>query len=563
MKRIDQGIDLRIEQGIDQRNGQHIHQNSGQGRAWMPFRGRLRWLGMAALALSALGLAPAMHADEAGQPGRAVRLSYVDGQVRITQAGQVVADQAIINTPLFEGMQLSTSNDGKAEIQFEDGSVARLSPDSSLTLTALRGQGANGDAEMTVDGGLVYFELQGTSESGQMAVHFGDATATASGFTVLRVKMDTPPGELAVFSGNAHVERGNGALALDLHGGESVTLNATSPSLYVLAESVDPDSWDAWNSDRDQALTQQASTQTEVPGDVSPDESQNPAWSDLDANGNWYNVPGQGYVWSPYDASNAGWDPYGYGNWIFNPGYGYIWASGYSWGYLPYQCGAWNFYDGFGWGWAPGMNGCQPWWGTGYYGGPRFGNYLPGGYRLPHRPIAPRGPRYGHPIPMIAVNRHFDAHGGGLPLRDRNTPVTIGGSTVRALHPMPMQPGYGRPGTGFANRERTIYGNGYPNDNASHRPENAGTPRPGNTVNRGAYTAPPAGGRMENHPQPGVRSYSPPPQRSYSPPPAPRSSPPPSRPAGGFGGGAPHGGGGGGGGGGGAPHGGGGGGVHK
>ncbi|HEX4030384.1 MAG TPA: FecR family protein [Terracidiphilus sp.] len=544
---------------IDQHIDQNIDQNTGQGKGWMPLRSATRWLSMAALALAALGLAPvAAHADDAGQPGRAVRLSYVDGQVRITQAGQVVADQAIINTPLFEGMQLSTSNDGKAEIQFEDGSVARLSPDSSVTLTALRGEGANGDVEMTVDGGLVYFELQGTSDSGQMAVHFGDATATASGFTVLRVKMDTPPGELAVFSGNAHVDRGNGALALDLHGGESVTLNATSPGLYVQAESIDPDSWDAWNSDRDQALTQQASTQTEAAGNVAPDESQNPAWSDLDANGNWYNVPGEGYVWSPYAAANTGWDPYGYGDWIFNPGYGYIWASGYSWGYLPYQCGAWNFYNGFGWGWAPGMGGCQPWWGGGgFYGGPRFGSHLPGGYRLPRRPIAPRGPRNGHPIPMIAVNRHFDMHGGGLPLRDRNTPVSIAGSTVRALHPMPVQPGSGRPGDSFANRERTIYGNGYANENTAHRTGDIGTPRPGYTVNRGAQ-APSAGGEMRNHPQPGVRSYSPPPQRSYSPPPAPRNSPPPSRPSGGggFSGGGSHGGGGGGG----APRGGGGGG---
>ena len=83
-------------------------------------------------------------------------------------------------------------------------------------------------------------------------------------------------------------------------------------------------------------------------------DSSNPAWNDLDANGSWYNVPGQGNVWSPYDASDPSWDPYGNGYWMFTPGYGYIWASAYSWGYMPYQCGLWNWYDGFGWGWAPG-----------------------------------------------------------------------------------------------------------------------------------------------------------------------------------------------------------------
>jgi hypothetical protein len=511
-----------------------------------------------------------------------VRLSYVEGQVRLTQGGQVIADQAAVNTPLFEGMQLSTADDGKAEIQFEDGSVARLSPDTTLTITALHGEGANGEAEMSVNGGLAYFELQGSSASGQMAVHFGDTVATASGFTVLRVKMDTPPGEVAVFSGNTHLERANGALTLDLHGGENVTLSASAPGLYVLAESIDPDSWDAWNSDRDQALTTQASAETGAASNIAPNDTQNPAWSDLDANGNWYNVPGQGYVWSPYDASNSGWDPYGYGNWIFSPGYGYIWASGYNWGYLPYSCGAWNFYNGFGWGWAPGLGGCQPWWGSGYYGGPRFGSFLPGGYRPPRRPGFPRGgpwngPGRAHPIPMIAVNRHFNGGGDNFPQRSRNGQVNIAGSTVQALHPMPSRPGYeNRPASVFASHEGTFYGNNARQAN-NNQPINVGTPRPGYTVNRGAYAPPAAGYQNQNHPQPGARTFSqpgagnagaPPQQapRSFSPPPA------PSHPSGGGGfngggGGAPHGGGGGGfsgggggGGGGGAPHGGGGGG---
>jgi len=533
------------------------------------------WCALAVLIVGICSLAQTGRADEPqpqGQPGRALRLSYVDGQVKLSQNGQMIADQAAINTPLFQGMQLSTGDDGKAEIQFEDGSVARLSPDTTLTITALRGEGANGDAELSVDGGLAYFELQGTQESGQVSVHFGDTETTASGFTVLRVKMDTPPGEVAVFSGNAHLERGNGALALDLHGGEAVTLSASSPSLYVLAESIDPDSWDAWNSDRDQALTAQASTQTGAANNIAPNDSQNPAWSDLDANGNWYDVPGQGYVWSPYDAANAGWDPYGYGNWIYSPGYGYIWASGYNWGYLPYSCGAWNFYDGFGWGWAPGIGGCNPWWGTGSYGGPRFGGYLPGGYRPPRRPGFPgRFPRPGHPIPMIAVNRHFKGDGGNFPLRDRNSQVTIAGSTVHALRPLPSHPTYEqRPGAVFAAHEGMMYGNA--GRQQQPQPGLAGTPRPGYSVNRGGYPASggfqqnrpaPGSGFQQNRPAPGGPGSS---QPRYNPPPqAPRSAPAPapSRPSGGgggFGGGAPHGGGGGFSGGGGAPHGGGGGG---
>ena len=250
---------------------------------------------------------------------------------------------------------------------------------------------------LVLNSGLAYFEFQGGGQAGQMSVQFGDAQVTTSGFTVFRVGMDNPPGQVAVFSGNAHLESAGGNVAADLHGGESIALNGASPANYQLAESIEPDSWDEWNSDRDQALTTEAASQTGATANLG--EPQNPAWNDLDANGNWYDVPGQGYVWSPYEAANAAFDPYGYGNWMWTPGYGYLWVSGYPWGYMPFQCGAWNYFDGFGWGWAPGFGGCSPWWGSGFYGGPNFGR-VPPGYRPIPRPILPRRPINGRPVPL-------------------------------------------------------------------------------------------------------------------------------------------------------------------
>ena len=164
-------------------------------------------LSVAAILLSWLALTPTLRADDAQPPARAVRLSNLDGQ--LAQGKQVLAPSAVANTPLFEGTVISTGDDGRAEVQFEDGSVARLSPNSSMTLTALRGSGANGVAEITLESGLGYFELQGAGQSGEIKVEFGDSVVAPSGFSVLRISMDTPPGELAVFSGNAHLERGS------------------------------------------------------------------------------------------------------------------------------------------------------------------------------------------------------------------------------------------------------------------------------------------------------------------------------------------------------------------
>ncbi len=426
-------------------------------------------LGLAVLILGATVLTPVMRADDAGQgTGGAARLSSVEGQVRLSQGGQVIADPAVVNAPLFAGTRVETGDDGKAEIQFDDGSVARLSPDSAVTLNAVDSQGGTA---IVLEGGLSYFELQGGGQGGQMRVVFGDSAATATGFTVMRIKMDNPPGELAVFSGNAHLDRGN-SVALDLHGGESVALNGTDPSQYNMTETIEPDSWDAWNSDRDQALNAEAADQTGAANNFVNSNGPNPAWNDLDANGNWYNVPGQGYVWSPYDASNAGWDPYGNGNWMFTPGYGYIFVSGYPWGYMPYQCGMWNYYDGFGWGWAPGMGmdmrmgGCHPWWGRGGYGGLNIGR-APAGYRAISMPRAPGG--FGRTPPkVISVNRNgFNGGTGGVPVRNINAPVVIGGHTVMPLRPMPTHQAYRPTDSGYVYRST----GGYP-----------GSRTPGNSV---------------------------------------------------------------------------------
>ncbi|MGD0520645.1 MAG: FecR family protein [Terracidiphilus sp.] len=415
-------------------------------------------LGLAALALGAVSLAPVLCAEDAALPARAVRLSSVDGQVQLLLSKQVLADQAVANMPLFEGTEVVTADDGRAEIQFEDGSVARLSPNSSLVLTILRGQGGTGDAEIALEGGLGYFELQGSGHAGPIRIRFGDSVVTASGFTVLRINLDNPPGELAVFSGNARVERGN-VLTLDLHGGESVAMSAADPGRYELAESIEPDSWDAWNSDRDQDLAAEAAVRTGAVNGL--EDSGNPAWNDLDANGSWYNVPDQGAIWSPYDAASPDWDPYGNGYWMSTPQFGYDWVSGYGWGYLPFQCGLWNYYSNFGWGWAPGSGGCLPWWRRGHYGGPNIGTGF-GGY---HPPLLPRrhpfggrnGVSGGGTPGLIAVNRRPSGGAAALPVRDRTTPVVIAGHTVQAIRPLNPRPQYDRSASGFVTHTASGY----------------------------------------------------------------------------------------------------------
>lgn len=455
-------------------------------------RGAVGLLGLAAI-LMATGGARADDSD-AQQAPRTVRLSLAEGHVQLFQGGQTITDQALLNTPLFEGAQISTADDAQAEVQFEDGSVVRVPPASSITLTVLK----QDETEVTLNSGIGYFELQGGSDN--FKVRFDGTVATASGSTVMRIRMDNPPGSIAVFSGNAHLES-NGAQA-DVAGGQSATFGTSSSRDFSVAENIEPDSWDAWNSDRDQA---QRATEAPTPPDNDIPNQNNPAWSDLNGNGAWYNVPDQGYVWSPYEASNPNWDPYGIGYWMYTPGPGYVWVSGYSWGYMPYQCGYWNWYDTFGWGWSPGQ--CQTWWGSGGGAGWCFNvRNSPRWYRLPVRPGPPhpRDPdpkRIVHaigPRPIIPVNRG-PQHGAPptLPPRDRVTPVLLGGKTVEPLRPVgrPVyhpQPVGGRPGYTVSGREFAPAGGG--RQDYVRQPGNGDASRPAPVYHTAPVVRPMPGG---------------------------------------------------------------------
>ncbi len=57
---------------------------------------------------------------------RAVRLSNVVGSVQILSGTETQFSQAYPNMPLMQGSTLKTGEDGRAEIQFEDGSTVRL-----------------------------------------------------------------------------------------------------------------------------------------------------------------------------------------------------------------------------------------------------------------------------------------------------------------------------------------------------------------------------------------------------------------------------------------------------
>jgi uncharacterized protein YaiE (UPF0345 family) len=329
---------------------------------------------------------------------RAVRLSNVQGAVQVLTGANVTFSQAQLNMPIVQGMKLVTAEDGRAEVQFEDGSVARVTPNSSITFAQVS---SNPDGStvtvIDADSGLTYYELNG--RAGQYTVRFGQDNVVPIDSSIFRLDLDSNPVGLAVMHGSVHISNDE-SLSADVHTNQSALFDEQNPNEYQLLQSVAANSWDQWNSDRDEALAELDENATGARASTgNPD---NPAWSDLDAYGDWYNVPGYGEGWAPSGVGQD-WDPYGIGSWGYYGGIGYTWISGYPWGWWPYHCGAWSWFGSFGWMWFPGNCG---------WGGVGFGWYpygviwhVPPGYKCPLRPV--HNPAHG-PIPhepLIAVNR--------------------------------------------------------------------------------------------------------------------------------------------------------------
>ncbi|WP_263375151.1 DUF6600 domain-containing protein [Granulicella aggregans] len=440
------------------------------------------------------------------KPFRTARLTYLAGDVRVEQSGTLSGSKAVVNLPLVEGAVLSTGDDGEAEVEFEDGSLLRLTPHSGAGLVNL-GIDSSGEYQtrITILGGLAYVELRGGTKYHYLVDVGGDEISPIEN-AIVRVNYDQAPASISILDGSAHLVAASGSDFSATAGQTVRSGDASEGGTYMAREVVAPESWDQWNQDRDAAAAGEASTETDVRSKYAGDQGY--GWSDLDANGNWYDVPGRGEVWqpdvaaAPVDdgsgdaAAQSSFDPYSYGSWAYTPA-GYLWASGYGWGWLPYRCGQWNYWDGFGWAWSPGIN-CGAFGFGGYYDGGVYIGHAPGDYKKPGRPLPKPGPVHpilrgrGGPVPVAPVHPIQRPDANNPEHRDTGERV-IAGNTVM---PLPRTGGL-VPAQSASSNARATIGAGMRRDYAVDR----STSTPVTGVQPSAlYAAPSSNARAAWHP---------------------------------------------------------------
>ncbi len=288
--------------------------------------------------------APAQEAQNSH--ARIVRLSHVEGDVQIDTGNGV--ENATTNVPVTEGARLLTRSDGWAEVQFEDGSTARLAPGTQLTFTQL-GRTPSGKTVTAIDldQGEAEFKIA-AHDGAEFAVTARNKTLLLKHSSRFRVKStNSDPLELAVFKGEVAVRDAAYGKDIAVKKNETFALDQLDPARYDLEKEAVADELDSWSQQRDQDLSSYASAQSYT---QSPYQY---GLGDLNYYGQFYDVAGYGSLWQP-NGLYPGWDPFMNGYWSYSPGFGYCWVSAYPWGWMPYRYGQWVFINGRGWFWQPG-----------------------------------------------------------------------------------------------------------------------------------------------------------------------------------------------------------------
>jgi len=262
------------------------------------------------------------------------------------------------------GDRIYTGQDGRAEIEFDDGSVFRLAENTDLEILSL-----NEDViQVRLLLGLSTLTISGDAdfEIDTPAAAFNPTRKGIYRFDVIE------NGDTDAIARSGELEAANNGFSRRIESGELLHVAGGDNGRPDLSQYDRRDQWDEWTDRRDADLKAYAS-RSYLPDTVYMGAS------DLDRYGRWVTVDTYGTAWVPF-AVDAYWSPYSIGRWCYRPLFGWTWVSYEPWGWLPYHYGRWYRSMRFGWCWLPGPSFAFNFWSPGlvtFYSGPGWVSWCP------------------------------------------------------------------------------------------------------------------------------------------------------------------------------------------
>jgi hypothetical protein len=279
------------------------------------------------------------------------RISLVQGSVSTLRGDSKDWIAATANAPLTRGDVIATGPTSRAEIQLDDANVLRLDQTSEAQVADLTRR----HILVQVASGLVNFEVRGSTQA-NVEIDAPNMAIRIGGEGAYRLQVLSPDYALfTVCRGRAEVLAGRGSM--NVASGQVIYIKGRADPDYQMAQAPARDAWDRWNDERGHTIADAQAwkyTSRYYTGS-----------EDLDRYGDWVQVPGYGWCWTPY--ADAGWVPYRKGRWVSDTYYEWIWVGYEPWGWAPYHYGRWICYDD-NWCWWPGVapGGVRSDWAPGY-----------------------------------------------------------------------------------------------------------------------------------------------------------------------------------------------------
>jgi len=295
---------------------------------------------------------------------RLARVAYMEGPVSFQGAGDVDWSAAAVNFPLQPGDRLYTGLKGRAEIEFDDGSVLRLAEGTDIQILSLR----EDLIQIRILTGLSSLMVSSNLEF--------EVDTPAAAFVMLRegsYRFEADDGgDTSAIVRKGEMEAISHRFVRRVRAGDRILVTADPNSTYQFSSHYGRDAWDEWNDRRNVDRIVHGSRQY-VPDSVYV------GVSDLDRHGRWVTVESYGAAWIPFSVG-VSWSPYTVGRWCYRPVWGWTWVSYESWGWLPYHYGRWYRSANYGWCWLPGPSFSFDFWSPGlvtFYHGPSWVSWCP------------------------------------------------------------------------------------------------------------------------------------------------------------------------------------------
>jgi len=289
------------------------------------------------------GQIPGPSPDDAASKVRIVRLSQIVGDVEVDRGTGEGFEAPLMNLPITQNATLRTGL-GFAEVEFEDNSTLRLTPNSTVAFTQLERDAAGTTlSTVSVSVGIVFINLTG-APGNEFAMIFDNQKVSLEPSSRARLSVVPDAATLTMLKGSVRIDTPPGVTIVRK---KTVNFPGANPGIFRIVRNFESP-YDAW--DETALAYHKHYAKYAAQGSL----ANRFGLSDLNYYGRFINAGECGPVWRPYFA-NAAWDPFYHGSWVWYPKWGWTWVSPYPWGWTPYHSGAWTYCPAVGWGWRAGV----------------------------------------------------------------------------------------------------------------------------------------------------------------------------------------------------------------